>query len=212
VTAALPAATDRTRSAALTTAQARIVSAALELFARHGVGGTSLQMIAERIGVTKAAVYHQYKTKDEIVFAAAEAEVARLEQVMDAAEAEPNGSRARDALLRGIVDLAVERRRTTSTILGDPVVVRLVAREKRFRQVTDRLYQLLVGEDAGSDAYVRAAMLTAAISGAAMHPLVVDHDDDMLREQLLDLARRFLDLPSPRRRRVRSSPRPAKKR
>ena len=188
------------------------MSAALELFARHGVGGTSLQMIAERIGVTKAAVYHQYKTKDEIVFAAAGAEVARLEQVMDAAEAEPNRSRARDALLRGIVDLAVERRRTTSTILGDPVVVRLVAREKRFRQVTDRLYQLLVGEDAGSDAYVRAAMLTAAISGAAMHPLVVDHDDDMLREQLLDLARRFLDLPSPRPRRAGSSPRPSKRR
>jgi hypothetical protein len=35
----------------------------------------------------------------------------------------------------------------------------------------------------------------------------------MLREQLLDLARRFLDLPSPRPRRARSSsPRPSKKR
>ena len=28
-------------------AQARIINAALELFARHGVGGTSLQMIAD---------------------------------------------------------------------------------------------------------------------------------------------------------------------
>ena len=53
------------------TAQARIISAALELFAQNGVGGTSLQMIADAIGVTKAAVYHQYNTKDEIVLAAA---------------------------------------------------------------------------------------------------------------------------------------------
>ena len=81
-------------------AQARIITAALDLFARHGVGGTSLQMIADEIGVTKAAVYHQYKTKDEIVLAAAEAELARLEAVIDAAEAEPSRKRARDALDR----------------------------------------------------------------------------------------------------------------
>src|SRR5689334_14173118 len=45
-------------------AQQRIVDAAVPLFAEHGVGGTSLQMIADAVGVTKAAVYHQFKTKD----------------------------------------------------------------------------------------------------------------------------------------------------
>ena len=54
-------------------AQTRIIEAALREFARNGVGGTSLQMIADDIGVTKAAVYHQYKTKDEIVRAVASA-------------------------------------------------------------------------------------------------------------------------------------------
>src|SRR5579862_7894371 len=48
-------------------AQVRVSEAALELFSQHGVGGTSLQMIADALGVTKAAVYHQFKTKDEIV-------------------------------------------------------------------------------------------------------------------------------------------------
>jgi hypothetical protein len=37
-------------------------------------------------------------------------------------------------------------------------------------------------------------MLIAAISGAAVHPLVFDIDDDTLRAQLLQLANRFLDL------------------
>src|SRR3974377_562888 len=99
--------------------QARIIAASLELFAQQGVGGTSLQMIADAIGVTKAAIYHQFKTKDEIVLAAAGAELARLEMVLETAEAQPSHGKARQALLVGIVDLAVERRRTMNVILSD---------------------------------------------------------------------------------------------
>ena len=46
-------------------------------------------MIADAIGVTKAAVYHQFKTKEEIVLAAAEVELAQVEAAIEAAEAEP---------------------------------------------------------------------------------------------------------------------------
>jgi len=180
---------------ALSAAQTRIVTAALELFARHGVGGTSLQMIADEIGVTKAAVYHQYKTKDEIILAAAEAELARLEAVIDAAETEPSPKRARDALITGMVDLAVDRRRTTSTILSDPVIVGFFADHETFRDVMHRLRRLLIGDDAGPEARVRTAMLIAATSGAVMHPFVVGLDDDILRAELLRLARRFLGRP-----------------
>ena len=41
--------------AAPSAAQVRVITAALDLFARHGVGRTLLQMIADQIGVTKAA-------------------------------------------------------------------------------------------------------------------------------------------------------------
>jgi AcrR family transcriptional regulator len=180
---------------ALSPAKARIVAVALEQFAEHGVGGTSLQMIADRIGVTKAAVYHQYRTKEEIVIAVAEAELARVETAVEAAEAEPTAARARDALIAGIVDLAVERRRVEGILLGDPVITRIFADHDGFRRVMDRLYRLLMGDGAGPESRVPAAMLTAAIGGAAMHPLVGELDDDTLRIQLLRLARRFLDLP-----------------
>jgi AcrR family transcriptional regulator len=182
-------------SASHNAAQTRIVNAALELFAEHGVGGTSLQMIADAVGVTKAAVYHQFKTKDEIVVAAAEAELATLEGAIEAAEAEPSPTRGREVLVARIVDLAVERRRMESTLLGDPVIVRFFAHHEPFRQVMSRLYLMLMGPDAGPDARVPAAMLSAAIGGAVMHPLVADLDDETLRSQLLHLARRFLDLP-----------------
>lgn len=77
----------------LSAAQARTVAASLELFAKKGVGGTSLQMIADELGVTKAAVYFQFRTKDEIVLAAAEDELARLEAVLAAAQAERTSRR-----------------------------------------------------------------------------------------------------------------------
>src|SRR5215469_2265881 len=172
----------------LSEAKARVVDAAAALFAEHGVGGTSLQMIADAIGVTKAAVYHQFKTKDEIVIAVAEAELARLEAVLDAAQAEPDPAHAREALLSRIVDLAIERRHMESVLTGDPVLNRFFAGYEPFHQVMNRLYRMLLGEDS-PEARLEGGMLTAAIGGAVMHPMTAALDDATLRIQLLRLAR-----------------------
>src|SRR5262252_8483226 len=80
--------TSRLGSPSYTPAQTRIIDAALVLFAQHGISGTSLQMIAHAIGVTKAAVYHQYNTKDEIVLAVAQQVLAGLEAALAFADAE----------------------------------------------------------------------------------------------------------------------------
>ena len=48
---------------------AQITSAALSLFGEHGVHGTSLQMIADELGVSKAAVYYHFRSKHDIVAA-----------------------------------------------------------------------------------------------------------------------------------------------
>lgn len=181
-----------------TPAQARIVEAATALFAEHGVGGTSLQMIAAAIGVTKAAVYHQFPTKDEIVIAVAEAELRPLADAVAEAEAEAERDplAARRQLVERMVDLAVSRRRMEGTLLGDPVIVRFFAGHRPYRRVMDRLYRLLSDVDGQPGDRVPAAMLTAAIGGAAMHPLVRDLDDEALRTQLLRLAHRLLDIPA----------------
>ncbi|BBU21201.1 TetR/AcrR family transcriptional regulator [Mycobacterium xenopi] len=180
---------DITRSAA----QTRILDAALKLIAENGVGGTSLQMIADEIGVTKAAVYHQFKTKEEIVIALTERELAGLEEALEAAEAEEHPLRARELLLNRVIDLAVQRRGAMSTLQFDPVIVRLLAEHEPFQRFIQRLYGVLVG-DAGDDARVSAAMLSGAIAVGVMHPLVAGIDDERLRAQLLRLTRRFMNL------------------
>lgn len=173
-------------------AQTRIINAALVLFAEHGVNGTSLQMIADEVGVTKAAIYHQFKAKDEIVFAAVEVDLAKLEAALDLADADGRPPRARELVLAQVIDLAVERRRMLSAVQHDPVIVRFLANHEPFRRLMQRLYMVLTGGDAGVDARVRAAMVSAAIGGAVMHPLVRDLDDETLRSRLLDLAQHFL--------------------
>ncbi|GFG53650.1 TetR family transcriptional regulator [Mycolicibacterium agri] len=175
-------------------AQMRILDAALMLIADHGVGGTSLQMIADAVGVTKAAVYHQFKTKEEIVIALTERELGRLDDALEAAEAEKSRTKAREVLLTRVIDMAIERRRAAATLQSDPVIVRLLAEHEPFQAYLTRLYGVLLG-DASDENRVSAAMLSGAIGTAVVHPLVADVDDDELRTQLLILTRRLLALP-----------------
>ena len=108
-------------------ARTRVLDAALDLIATHGVSGTSLQMIADAVGITKAAVYHQFRTKDHIVLAVTERELTRLAPALEEAEAHGHEQQARDALLVRMIDMAVRDRRLVRTLQFDPVVVRLLA-------------------------------------------------------------------------------------
>jgi AcrR family transcriptional regulator len=197
VPAAPNATAERLAAVHYSAAQLRIITATLPLFAEHGVSGTSLQMIADALGVTKAAVYHQFNTKDEIVLAVATSELVRLEVALEAAEAEASQLEARQVLLSQVVDMAVERRHLASALQGDPVMIRLLASHPPFQELMERLYVLLLGEEPTPQTLTRAAMVSAAIGGAVAHPLVADLDDETLRAQLLELARTMVDLPEP---------------
>jgi len=180
------------RSASYTAAQSRIIEAALTLFAEHGISGTSLQMIADAIGVTKAAVYHQYNTKDEIVRTVAQIVLARLEAAVTAAEAERSRARAREVLIAEMIDLAVERRRMAGVLQRDPVMLRFLEEHEPFRRVMARVNRLLMGGGSDRRARVQAAMLASAIAGTVIHPLVLDLDDENLRSELLKQTRKLL--------------------
>jgi AcrR family transcriptional regulator len=195
VLSATPDANGRLTPVAHSAAQLRVLKAAYELFGQHGVSGTSLQMIADAVGVTKAAVYHQFKSKDDVVIAVTTTELVELQDALDAAEAE-RGPRAREVLLERVVDLAVERRHMVSLLQFDPVVVKLLADHEPFVGFIERLFRVLLGEGAGVEARVDAAIMSGALSAAVMHPLVEDVDDETLRSRILYVTRRILDLPA----------------
>jgi AcrR family transcriptional regulator len=173
-----------------------VLDAALQLISEHGVSGTSLQMIADAMGVTKAAVYRQFKTKEEIVIAITEREMARLEDALEAAEAQGHPLRARKVLLDRMIEQAIDRRGAFNVPLFDPVIIRLQAEYEPFQRFIERLYEALLGTEAGVEARLHAAMLSSAISVAVMHPLLADVDGDTLRAQLTRMTRRMLGLSS----------------
>src|SRR6266516_1508042 len=106
----------------------RLLQTALRLFTEHGVEGTSLQMIADALGVTKAAVYYHFKTKDEITEAVAEPAVGELNTILDrAATIGRPGPRA-DFIIDGFVDLVIRNRVLVAVLCSDPGVMRAVDR------------------------------------------------------------------------------------
>jgi AcrR family transcriptional regulator len=64
-----PAATTAVPPAAIQSTRDRILDVALDLFIEQGFDGTSLREIAERLGVTKAALYYHFESKDDILMA-----------------------------------------------------------------------------------------------------------------------------------------------
>ena len=174
------------RARQYTPTQRRTIDAALALFVQRGVGDTSLQMIATEVGVTKAAIYYQFKTKEEIVLAVAEVELSGLEEAVDTALGMGGGLEARRWLLARVIDLAVSQRRAVGTLLSDPVLVRYLNEQELYRRLMSRLLAVLFGHEGGDKARVRAAVLAAAFGAVANH-FVVDVDDEALRRELVEV-------------------------
>ena len=84
----------------------RILEEALKLFSQSGYMGTSMNDIAAELGVTKAALYKHYKSKQEIL----ESIVERMNQ-MDAERAKkyemPEGNMAE--VIAGYKDTALDK-------------------------------------------------------------------------------------------------------
>lgn len=172
-------------------ARERVLAAALDLFAEHGVSGTSLQMIADRLGVTKAAVYHQFQTKDDIVLAVIGPALDALVRIADAAEQQRTRARQLDYVLRGVVELVVANRRLAAILQFDPMVDRLV-RSHRAHPALERIRCLFTGTDPDAATSVAAAMVGGGLMLAGIDPTLATFSEDELRQHLIGVASRIL--------------------
>jgi AcrR family transcriptional regulator len=140
--------------------------------------------IADAAGVSKAAIYSQFKTKEAIVLAVAEVELRGLEEAVDVALGEGGGTEAHRRLLSQVIDMAVARRRAVGTLLSDPVLVRYLTEQELYQRLMARLLAALFGYGVDDKSRVRAAVLATAVSAVSNH-FVVDVYDDTLRENYL---------------------------
>jgi AcrR family transcriptional regulator len=176
-------------------ARERVVQAAVRLIARHGVEGTSLQMIADELGVTKAAVYHQFQTKEDIVLAVVRPIFGELAEAIGVAEGQPSRTGQVGSAVSGLVDVLVRNREIAAAFAGDPVIFTVAHADDELNQLIERMGLLLAGSDPDPARRITVSVVGSGLAGAAADPLLADVDDATLRAGLLAVARRALGLP-----------------
>ena len=176
----------------------RLVGVAIDLFTRHSFAGTSLQMIADDIGFTKAAIYHHFRTREQLLLAVLEPLLDELRVVVDAAQAKRSAHARADQMLTGYAALAVRHRRLVGVLAADPSVAAALEERADWTQLIARQLALLADVDPGPAGKVKAAMVFAGMATAA-GSLSVGLDDDDLRACLIDAGRRTLGVRAPRR-------------
>src|SRR5215470_17519047 len=92
-----------------TDTRARIQQIAVELFTEHGYEGTSLREIAERLGVTKAALYYHFKSKEDIVLSLVEDYQAQMDALVAWAGSQPMNADTRREILSRYMHIVAER-------------------------------------------------------------------------------------------------------
>lgn len=85
---------------AQTDTRTRIQQIALRLFTEQGYEATSLRQIAEELGVTKAALYYHFKTKEDIVASLTEDRLESLERLIAWLEERPRTPEVRQECIR----------------------------------------------------------------------------------------------------------------
>jgi AcrR family transcriptional regulator len=174
----------------------RLLNTALRLFTEHGVEGTSLQMIADAMGITKAAVYYHFKAKDEITEAVAEPGLRELSSIVKEATKFRRRGAQIDHALNGFVDIVVRHRTLVALFSSDPGIARAIEKSMQGSDgFKDGLVTMLAGPDPDTAAVVAAKVALGGIALTGGSPDLADLDDESLRAALIDVGRRLLRRP-----------------
>jgi AcrR family transcriptional regulator len=170
------------------------LESALSLFAINTFAGTSLQMIADTVGVTKAAVYHHFKTRDEILAAVIEPAGQELSVAVQTAEYRRSPAAQADAMLTGFVDVTVRHRALIALICTDVSVIHTIGSREDVALLIARMLRLFTAHQSPPESEVNGTLALAGIASAAASPMLHHLPDEALHEHLLDAGRRILGL------------------
>lgn len=162
----------------------RILDTALELFARQGVRATSLREVAERLGVTKPALYYHFESRDALVRALVQPLIDDVEAMLAEDEAAWHSS-PRELLTR-YFDISHRHRRIILLMTQDLATVDELGVVQRIVSWRSRLAELLVGSGAGTADRARAVVALGGLGDCIV--LLGDVDEAELRAAAVDAA------------------------
>lgn len=174
-----------------------VLDAALELFAERGTAATSLQLIADRLGITKAAIYHHFPVKDLIIVEVLGAGLRQLDEVVGAAAAEPDPQARALAVVTGLADIMVAHRPRYSIMMSDPAVAPILAADPHTAATFAQMESALLGPEPTADRRLAVAYFLAACNAPAA-PALRDESSisaESIHSSIVDLGRHLLHLP-----------------
>ncbi|MCW4354291.1 TetR/AcrR family transcriptional regulator [Hoyosella sp. YIM 151337] len=166
----------------------RIVDVALELFTRKGFAATTMQDIADELGLTKAAVYHYHRTKEDLIRSLVEPAIEDVDGFFRRAAAE---SFDRGTFLAEFFDVNYRNRRIFTALTTDPTGLAVADAHGWVTSMAAQAQERLVGEDATADQRIRALMAVNGLSRCAT--LLTHIPRDQLRAQTVRAALELIE-------------------
>ncbi|WP_433476089.1 TetR/AcrR family transcriptional regulator [Spirillospora sp. CA-142024] len=153
---------------------------ALELFAEQGYEKTSLREIAERLEVTKAALYYHFKTKEDIVASLFEDFHAEAEELLEWSRGqEPTPASRREFVRRYAEIIQGPGREMLRFMQQNEPAVRDLKGGADLRARMQSFAEFLVDKDSSLPDQIRARMSIFSLHLAhfAMRDTAVDEDE-----------------------------------
>lgn len=168
-----------------TDTRAQIRAAALDLFAERGYDATSLREIADRLGVTKAAVYYHFRTKEEILASLFDDLLAGVDAILEWARAqEPGVERARGIVERYSALLGTETGGPVSRIVQAQQALKKFGPGEGMQQRFQEMGALIAPPGAEPARRLRARLALVAVHMGAFGP---DAEGDAAQRRVVAL-------------------------
>jgi AcrR family transcriptional regulator len=177
---------------ARTDTRSRVQKVALELFAEQGYEKTSLREIAERLGVTKAALYYHFRSKEDIVHSFTDDYFAEIDALLDWAKDQPRTDETRREILDRYVGIVLAGSEVFRFLHQNQASVQAMEAGKerfaRFRGRLEAIVETLAGPDAPLRDRVRATSAVLTVGAVCLFYLEQVDDPDKLRAIILEIA------------------------
>ena len=158
--------------------RARIQQIALELFSEQGYDATSLREIAERLGVTKAALYYHFKSKEDIVASFTEDYFGQLDGLVSWAKEQPRTHATAQEVIERYIGIVMESREVFRFMERNQAMLHHSEgpegsggrhhRLEQFRPRMNALVEAITGPDAPARSRVRVTAAFFAVSASCM--------------------------------------------
>jgi AcrR family transcriptional regulator len=179
-----------TRSDQATRTRQAILETARRLFFARGYAATSLQDIADEMGVVKANVYYYFRTKDSLITELLSERISELEVLIGEVEGIVDRQERENRLILGYVEQVVIAHRSLAPVnFSDPTIRNLPEVAERLDTLTDRAAAALFG---GSPTPRQRAALAIALDLKPALRELTSLRDDAVREALAAICRALL--------------------